>query len=238
MARGLARQGRRRRLVLLAVGLAAVFVAAWWLTGSAQAALGLAVIALGAALARPALRNDAAAKWRRGAKGERSTARYLRPLERHGYTVLHDRNLDRPGDTANIDHLVIGPCGPVVVDSKNWHRNTMVRARRGRVIVGRTKGAKVIAATAMERRRVAQGLSADIGAPVTAHAVLAVHGARLPYWRRPEIEGIPLLRAKQVRRWITGLPAVHDPATVARLAEAAARRFPPYIAPADPSLRD
>ncbi|MER6816446.1 nuclease-related domain-containing protein [Spirillospora sp. NPDC000708] len=238
MARELARQGRWRRLALYAAAVITVFAASWWLTGSARAALGLAVIAIGVLVAISTRRNDDAAKWRRGAVGERSTARYLRPLERRGYTVLHDRALDRPGDTANIDHLVIGPCGPVVVDSKNWHRHTMVKARRGRVFVGRTKGAKIVAATALERRRVTQGLSADIGAPVTAHAVLAIHGARLPYWRRPEIEGIPLLRARQVRRWITGLPAVHDAATVARLAEAAARRFPAYVAPADPSIRD
>ena len=47
--------------------------------------------------------------WRRGAAGERRTARLLAPLERHGWAVLHD--LAIPGTQANIDHVVIGPVG-------------------------------------------------------------------------------------------------------------------------------
>ena len=48
-----------------------------------------------------------AVAWRRGAAGERRTARLLHPLQRHGWVVLHD--LAVPGSRANIDHLVIGP---------------------------------------------------------------------------------------------------------------------------------
>jgi hypothetical protein len=39
--------------------------------------------------------------WRRGATGERHTARLLDPLQRHGWAVLHD--LAIPGTQANID---------------------------------------------------------------------------------------------------------------------------------------
>jgi hypothetical protein len=39
--------------------------------------------------------------WRRGAAGERKTARLLRRLERDGYTSLHD--LAVPGSCANVD---------------------------------------------------------------------------------------------------------------------------------------
>jgi hypothetical protein len=39
--------------------------------------------------------------WRRGAAGERRTARLLAPLQRHGWAVLHD--LAIPGTAANID---------------------------------------------------------------------------------------------------------------------------------------
>jgi hypothetical protein len=56
--------------------------------------------------------------WRRGAAGERRTARLLAPLERHGWAVLHD--LAIPNSPANIDHLVIGPGGVVVIDSKQY----------------------------------------------------------------------------------------------------------------------
>jgi Nuclease-related domain len=57
--------------------------------------------------------------WRRGAEGERRTARLLDRLTRDGYAVFHD--LAVPGNTsANVDHLVIGPSGVFVIDSKQW----------------------------------------------------------------------------------------------------------------------
>jgi Nuclease-related domain len=56
--------------------------------------------------------------WRRGAAGERRTARRLDRLTRDGYVVFHDLAL--PGSPANVDHLVIGPTGVFVIDSKQW----------------------------------------------------------------------------------------------------------------------
>jgi Nuclease-related domain len=56
--------------------------------------------------------------WQRGASGERRTARLLDRLGRDGYVVLHD--LAMPGSLANIDHLVVGPSGVFVIDSKQW----------------------------------------------------------------------------------------------------------------------
>jgi Nuclease-related domain len=56
--------------------------------------------------------------WRRGAEGERRTARLLDRLTRDGYVVFHD--LAVPGSPANLDHLVIGPSGVFVIDSKQW----------------------------------------------------------------------------------------------------------------------
>jgi hypothetical protein len=56
--------------------------------------------------------------WRRGAAGERRTARLLDRLTRDGYVVFHD--LAMPGSPANVDHLVIGPTGVFVIDSKQW----------------------------------------------------------------------------------------------------------------------
>jgi hypothetical protein len=56
--------------------------------------------------------------WRDGARGERATARLLRRLTRHGYAVFHDVAI--PGTPANADHVVIGPAGVVLVDSKRY----------------------------------------------------------------------------------------------------------------------
>ncbi len=80
--------------------------------------LGLAVAALvGWRLRfRP---SEQACTWQRGAAGERHTARLLRRLHRDGFVVFHD--LAVPGNTsANVDHLVIGPTGVFVIDSKQW----------------------------------------------------------------------------------------------------------------------
>jgi hypothetical protein len=62
--------------------------------------------------------SEQARSWQRGAHGERHTARLLDRLTRDGYVVFHD--LAIPGSPANVDHLVIGPSGVFVVDSKQW----------------------------------------------------------------------------------------------------------------------
>jgi Nuclease-related domain len=59
-----------------------------------------------------------ASAWRQGARGERRTARRLRRLERRGYVAFHD--LAMPGSRANIDHLLLGPTGVFVIDSKQY----------------------------------------------------------------------------------------------------------------------
>src|SRR6266540_6653437 len=62
--------------------------------------------------------SEQARTWQRGAKGERHTARLLDRLVRDGFVVFHD--LAVPGSHANVDHLVIGPTGLFVIDSKQW----------------------------------------------------------------------------------------------------------------------
>jgi hypothetical protein len=63
--------------------------------------------------------SEQARTWQRGAAGERRTAHLLGRLTRDGYIVFHD--LAVPGNTsANVDHLVIGPSGVFVIDSKQW----------------------------------------------------------------------------------------------------------------------
>jgi Nuclease-related domain len=93
---------------------------------------GLAAVAAGWGLRfRPS--PDAIA-WRRGAVGERRTARLLGQLERRGWAVLHD--LAVPGSRANLDHLAIGPGGVFVIDSKQY-RGRLQLDRSGRLWYGR-----------------------------------------------------------------------------------------------------
>ena len=55
-------------------------------------------------------------RWRQGAQGEKQTAKALKPLTKSGWTLIHD--LDRPRG-GNIDHVLIGPGGVFVLETKN-----------------------------------------------------------------------------------------------------------------------
>jgi hypothetical protein len=62
----------------------------------------------------------------RGADGEKRTEAVLSRLPPDQWTVLHDRRW--PGrKVANIDHVVVGPPGVFVVDSKNWSGRITIR---------------------------------------------------------------------------------------------------------------
>ena len=62
---------------------------------------------------------QAAELWAKGAEGERVTAAALATLPADEWTVFHD--VPWPGrPRANVDHVLIGPPGLYVVDSKNW----------------------------------------------------------------------------------------------------------------------
>src|SRR4030095_7544869 len=106
---------------------------------------GLAATAAGWALRfRPS--RDAVA-WRRGAVGERRPARLLAALERYGWAFLHD--LEVPGSRANLDHLVIGPGGVFVIDSKQY-RGRLQLDPSGRLWHGRYSLAPVLRAVSFE----------------------------------------------------------------------------------------
>jgi hypothetical protein len=135
---------------------------------------------------------------RRGAAGERRTARLLGPLERQGWVVLHD--LAVPGSPANLDHLMIGPSGVFVVDSKQY-RGRLQLDPTGRLWHGRYSLGPTLRAVSFEADRVAQVL------PDPALVVVPVVSA----WRLPS-------RLRQ-------LPAVLGPERVAAVADQARVRF-------------
>jgi hypothetical protein len=117
--------------------------------------LGLALSVLAAVAAGWGLRfrpSRAARAWRRGAVGERRTARRLAALERHGWAVLHD--LAVPRSQANIDHLVIGPGGVFVIDSKQY-RGRLQLDPSGRLWHGRYPLAPAVRAVSFEADQVA-----------------------------------------------------------------------------------
>jgi Nuclease-related domain len=183
--------------------------------------LGLVVAALAAAAAGWGLRfrpSAEAVAWRRGAAGERRTARLLSPLERHGWAVLHD--LAVPGSRANIDHLVIGPGGVFVIDSKQY-RGRLQLDRFGRLWHGRYPLAPAVGAVSFEADRAAQVLTDP---DVVVVPIVAVHGAQVP-WGKVVTDGVPVVSGRRLPSMLGELPAIVGPERVAGLADQARVRF-------------
>jgi hypothetical protein len=177
---------------------------------------GLAAVAAGWGLRfRP---SPEAIAWRRGAAGERRTARLLGPLEQLGWVLLHD--LAVPGSRANIDHLVIGPGGVFVVDSKQY-RGRLQLDPAGWLWHGRYPLAPTLRAVSFEADQAARVLP-DPGVAVVP--IIAVHGAQVP-WGKVVMDGVPVVPARRLPSMLRQLPAVLGPERVADLADQARVRF-------------
>ena len=210
-----------RGLPWRAVAVLGAAVTTWALTAQLAPHLAaLATITVAAGLGwRLRLRPSADTRaWRRGAAGERRTARLLAPLERHGWAVLHD--LAIPGSTANIDHLVIGPGGVVVIDSKQYRGRLQVDAY-GMVWHGRHLLVSVLRKVLWEADQADEVLGV---AEIRVAAVMAVHGARLP-WGQLQADGVLVAPARRVPDLLWALPPILGPERVAWLADRARLRF-------------
>jgi hypothetical protein len=159
------------------------------------------------------------AAWRRGARGERRTARHLRPLLRAGWTVLHD--LAIPSSRANGDHLLIGPPGVFLVDSKAWH-GRITQAVDGSAWHNGHPLDQAIATVRWE----AQQLAGAIGAPVLP--LLCIHDTRIP-WDEIYVDNVPVLTRARLLALLRSLPAHMDEVGVMLLAEHARHQLHPAI---------
>jgi hypothetical protein len=142
----------------------------------------------------------------------------LAPLERQGWAVLHD--LAVPSGQANIDHLVIGPSGVFVIDSKQYRGRLQLDAS-GRLWHCGYPLAPTLRAVSFEADQAAQALP-DPGVAVVP--IVAVHGAQVP-WGKVVMGGIPVVPAKRLPSMLRALPAVLGPERVATLADQARVRF-------------
>jgi hypothetical protein len=177
--------------------------------------LGLAVAALVAWRLRFRA-SEQARTWQRGAQGERHTARLLDRLTRDGFVAFHD--LAVPGSPANVDHLVIGPTGLFVIDSKQWtgsvHQSADGLAWHNHYRLDRT----------LETVRwEAETMSRLLGTRVAA--LLCVHGARVQ-GGGVDAQGVAIVPAHLLRSAL-GYDRVLSDADVDLLATTAWARFHP-----------
>ena len=157
------------------------------------------------------------AAWRRGARGERRTARRLRPLLRAGWTVLHDVAI--PQSRANGDHLLVGPPGVFLVDSKAWH-GRITLAPDGSAWHNGHPMDGVLDTVRWE----ADQLATTLGAPVIP--MLCVHDTQLP-WGELYVAGVPVLTPSRLLATLRALPPLVDETGVVLLAEEARHRLRP-----------
>jgi hypothetical protein len=125
-------------------------------------------------------------------------------MARHGWVVLHD--LAIPGSQANLDHLVIGPGGVFVIDSKQY-RGRLQLDPSGRLWHGRHLLAPTLRAVDFEADQAAQVLP-DPGVAVVP--IVAVHGAPVP-WGKLVTDGVPVVAARRLPSMLRALPAVLGP---------------------------
>jgi Nuclease-related domain len=182
------------------------------------------VIVMSALFATP----NSITAWQTGAEGELRTGRLLEPLEAEGFRILHDRKI--PGSRANIDHIVIGPPGVFVVETKSLGGSLQIRGNDV-FVAGRRKTGMID-----EVKREALAVESALADEIAAHGwtvspVICVHRADLPLFRS-EVAGVRIVSGKDLVTHLRKADHVLSPADVERLAALAAERLrPAFVAP-------
>jgi hypothetical protein len=134
--------------------------------------------------------SEQARTWQRGAQGERHTARLLRRLARDGFVTFHD--LAVPGNTrANVDHLVIGPSGVFVIDSKQW-TGSVHQGADGLVWHNHYRLDRTLDTVRWEAETVGRLLGTRVA------ALLCVHGAHVQHGGA-DTQGVAIVPAGRLR---------------------------------------
>jgi hypothetical protein len=160
--------------------------------------------------------SEQARTWQRGAHGERRTARLLDRLPRDGFVVFHD--LAIPGSPANVDHLVIGPSGVFVIDSKQW-TGSVQQGADGLAWHNHYRLDRTLETVRWEAQVIGRLLSSR------AAALLCVHGARV-HGGGLHAQGVAVVPGHLLRSAL-GYDRVLSDANVALLATIARARLRP-----------
>jgi hypothetical protein len=171
--------------------------------------------------------------WSTGAEGERRTAELLAPLSGKGFVIFHDRR--RPGSRGNLDHIVIGPTGVFVIDSKKYSAKVVI-GRDTLTCRGRRLD-KVVEGALRQRDALAQ----VVGDPGLIHPVLCFHQTELEKrhrFMRPVCRTVEVCGAKRLVAVISKRPQVLSSDEVAALALRINDRFPPSVAVERPVQAD
>ncbi|HSH22257.1 MAG TPA: nuclease-related domain-containing protein [Candidatus Caenarcaniphilales bacterium] len=164
---------------------------------------------------------------RRGRSRDRRSDRHLAGLEEAGYVVLHGRRLAEAGDT--IDHLLIGPGGVFVVQTKPWRGQLAVDGDRlfvdGRL---RDGGAADVARVAVAVQRAFIGDLKPLGVTITP--ILCFPAMDLPLFKG-SIRGVAVTGGRGLSRAIRARPVLLTSDQVLEIAMAADELLLPATRP-------
>lgn len=190
---------RGKKILLVAAGI--VLLVAWALDS---------MLLLMPVLLLVMLAFRAEMRWKVGAEGERKTARVLAGLPR-GHVVLHDRKV--PWGEANLDHVVIGPRGVHVWDTK--HYGGVLGASRTQLHINGTDHTRLVQNLSWQEKTIRDILqNHHLQVPVSAGLVFT--GSARPLSPRT-VQGHLIVGLAQARQ-VPGTPQL-DPAQVARVAQ-------------------
>ena len=122
---------------------------------------------------------DVAAHWDRGAKSEEAVGHALDELLAEGYTVSHDLRQEFEG---NVDHLVTGPTGVFMIETKHrgYRPADLSKAKRQAKKLNDELGEWVTPVICLDRRRARE--------PYRDRGVWIVSRERLLDWVRAQRE--------------------------------------------------
>lgn len=143
------------RVVRLLMGSALVLIAGvlWFAIGLRNTGLTVLALLLLLAVQRLGARQiKVAANWLRGARSEEAVGETLAALTDEGYAVLHDLPQKFAG---NIDHLVSGPSGVYMIETKNrrYQRSDLRKAKRQAAMLRDELGVWVTPVICLDQRR-------------------------------------------------------------------------------------
>jgi hypothetical protein len=165
----------------------------------------------------------------KGNHGERVVAQLLDVVDGAGWYVLHDRY--KPGSTANLDHVVVGPPGLFVIDAKNWKPAPLRFDERGMSLQGYRKDRELRGTAGCVELVLQRAIGAYADLPATGVlAFVQDMGLRVPV----EHHGVCILQSADLLAWLTSRAPVLDRAAVQRVGATLDAALPPRAGKAKP----
>jgi hypothetical protein len=191
-------------LLIVEGGLLALVGTSWWAPILLVSVVPLYVLStttlLGGLLDPVALR--------RGIDGEERVAEILAELEPNGYRAIHDLDIGR----GNADHVLVGPAGVFVIETKDWggrfypvRGRLMFNKRAANEVVGQVRAAAVAVTRRLERA----GIDARVQ-PLIVSTRARVHRSPL------RIGAVTAVEADGLPSFVRARPGSMDSDAVAR----------------------